>query len=177
VRKFAERVLVMEHGRLVEAGETAAVFRSPQHEYTKKLLGSVPSRALSPVLASARSLLETRGMRVEYAKPKPGLRGLFSQGRFVALAGANLELKEGETVGVVGESGSGKSTLAQAVLGLIATQAGELSFEGEPVRSLGRKKRKALRGARDSLPASVRRGATEKGGRRPGRRGPAGHRA
>ncbi|MET0385513.1 MAG: dipeptide ABC transporter ATP-binding protein [Polyangiales bacterium] len=145
VRKFAERVLVMERGELVEAGQTAAVFDAPQHPYTKQLLGSVPVRSLPPLPAAARTLLETRGIRVEYKKPQSWLRGWFGHSRFVALTGADLTLKEGETVGVVGESGSGKSTLAHTILGLIAARSGEVSFDGTQTLTLDPKRRTALR--------------------------------
>jgi microcin C transport system ATP-binding protein len=145
VRRFAERVLVMERGALVESGHTEAVFQSPQHPYTRKLLSSTPVRDLSTLPESAATLLDTRGLRVEYRKALPGVRGWFSSGKFVALAGADVSLREGETVGVVGESGSGKSTLAQAILGLIVASSGDLLFEGRPVRSLDRRQQRALR--------------------------------
>jgi microcin C transport system ATP-binding protein len=145
VRRFAERVLVMERGRLVESGATERVFENPEHPYTQKLLGSVPVRRLDPVPDDAPKLLETRRLRVSYEKVRPGIRGWFSNDRFLALAGADLELREGETVGVVGESGSGKSTMAQAILGLIAAQSGEIEFEGASPSSLRRRERRALR--------------------------------
>ncbi|MFZ3219443.1 MAG: ATP-binding cassette domain-containing protein, partial [Rhodoferax sp.] len=63
--------------------------------------------------------LTARGVRVSYPVPRPGLRGWFRSGAFVAVAGADLDLACGQTLGVVGESGSGKSTLALAVLGLL----------------------------------------------------------
>jgi microcin C transport system ATP-binding protein len=144
VRRFAERVLVMERGRLVESGETERVFQSPEHPYTKKLLTSVPVRRLEPIPEDAPTLLETKKLRVEYEKARPGIRGWFSKDRFVALRGADLTLREGETVGVVGESGSGKSTLAQAILGLISVESGELEFEGVSPAKLARKERRAL---------------------------------
>jgi microcin C transport system ATP-binding protein len=145
VRRFAERVLVMERGQLVESGRTEDVFTSPQHPYTRKLLASTPVRNLEPIAESAPALLVTRKLRVEYPKALPGWRGVFRSGRFVALAGADLDLREGETVGVVGESGSGKSTLAQAILGLIAIRAGELEFEGKPTASLDKRQKRELR--------------------------------
>ena len=145
VRRFAERVAVMEHGKLVEAGGVEAVFQSPRHPYTRKLLSSMPQRALEPVSAEAPILLATRALRVEYPKAVPGLRGWFKADRFVALSGADICLREGETVGVVGESGSGKSTLAQAILSLIRVQSGELEFEGVPLSSIGSAGRRALR--------------------------------
>jgi microcin C transport system ATP-binding protein len=145
VRRFAERVAVMEHGKLVEAGSTEGVFRAPQHPYTKKLLGSTPQRSLERVAAEAPTLLQTSALRVEYAKAAPGLRGWFRPGRFVALAGADISLREGETVGVVGESGSGKSTLAQAILGLIRVHSGDLAFEGVPLSSIDTSGRRSLR--------------------------------
>jgi microcin C transport system ATP-binding protein len=145
VRRFAQQVAVMEHGKLVEAGHVSAVFHAPQHPYTKKLLSSMPQRALQPVSTEAPTLLSTRALRVEYPKALPGLRGWFRAGRVVALSGADISLREGETVGVVGESGSGKSTLAQAILGLIRVQSGELEFEGAPLSSLDAAGRRALR--------------------------------
>jgi microcin C transport system ATP-binding protein len=145
VRRFAERVAVMEHGKLVEAGGIEAVFQTPQHPYTKKLLSSMPQRALEPVSAEAPTLVATRALRVEYPKALPGFRGWFKASRFVALSGADISLREGETVGVVGESGSGKSTLAQAILSLIRVQSGELEFEGTPLSSIDAAGRRALR--------------------------------
>ena len=125
VRRFAQRVMVMEQGRLVEQGEVQAVFEQPSHPYTRKLMDSAPVREVAR--PSQEPLMQTRGLRVNYTIPRPGLRGWFKPGHFAALKGADLQISRGQTLGVVGESGSGKSTLALAVLGLQAFE-GELSF-------------------------------------------------
>jgi len=145
VRKFAQRVAVMEHGKLVETAATEALFSQPQHPYTVRLINSIPRRQAVPVAADAATLLQTRGLRVEYPKKHAGFKGIFRRDRFVALADAVVSLKAGETIGVVGESGSGKSTLAQAILGLIRVQAGDVDFEGELTSQRSRSEKRAMR--------------------------------
>jgi microcin C transport system ATP-binding protein len=120
VRRFADRVAVMEHGHLVEQGPVAQVYAAPQHAYTQRLLASEARRdVVERVASDAEPVLQAKGLRVSYPVPLPGLRGWFRQGRFVALHGADFEIAPGTTLGVVGESGSGKSTLALAALGLL----------------------------------------------------------
>ncbi|GAB3255895.1 ABC transporter ATP-binding protein [Chitinimonas naiadis] len=145
VRQFAQRVAVMERGRLIETGTTEAIFRQPQHPYTLKLINSLPERHIQPVATDAAVLLQTQGLRVVYPKKLAGWRGWWQRESFVALAGAEISLKAGETIGIVGESGSGKSTLAQAILGLVRTQAGSLQFDGAPVAALSRPQQRRLR--------------------------------
>jgi len=145
VRRFAQRVAVMEHGRLVETGEQGELFARPRHPYTVRLLNSIPVRHIDRVDEQAPVLLATRELRVEYPKKRPGWRGLLRDDRFVALHSANVSLRAGETIGVVGESGSGKSTLAQAILGLIRIQGGELEFEGVSERQFSKRDKRALR--------------------------------
>ncbi|GAB2821593.1 dipeptide ABC transporter ATP-binding protein [Comamonas piscis] len=128
VRHFADRVAVMEKGRLVEQGPVAEVFAAPQHPYTQKLLASTPQRQVVARQPDAPAVLQTQGLQVSYATPLPGIRGWFRKGRFEALRGASMVLGRGQTLGVIGESGSGKSTLAQAILGLLPSQ-GELRID------------------------------------------------
>jgi microcin C transport system ATP-binding protein len=128
VRHFADRVAVMEKGRLVEQGPVQEVFAAPQHPYTQKLLASTPQRQVVARQPDAPAVLQTQGLEVAYATPLPGIRGWFRKGRFEALRGASMVLGRGQTLGVIGESGSGKSTLAQAILGLLPSH-GELRIE------------------------------------------------
>jgi len=120
VRQFADRVAVMENGYLVESGPVSEVFAAPQHPYTRRLIDSLPTRDVVAQQDGGPSALQARNLRVTYPVPLPGLRGWFRHGDFVAVAGADLDLPAGQTLGVIGESGSGKSTLALAVLGLQA---------------------------------------------------------
>ena len=122
VRRFADRVAVMEKGLLVEQGTVASVYADPQHPYTRRLLASEARREVAPTAAGAPSVLQAQGLRVSYPVPLPGFRGWFEQGSFVALEGADFSVAAGSTLGVVGESGSGKSTLALAALGLLPHQ-------------------------------------------------------
>jgi microcin C transport system ATP-binding protein len=118
VRSFADRVLVMQQGCIVEEGTVAQVFASPRHVYTQKLLASKPERDV--VLASGGvPVLQATDLRVSYPTKLPGFRGWFKHGEFVAVQGADFALTPSTTVGVIGESGSGKSTLALAALGLL----------------------------------------------------------
>jgi len=145
VRRFAQRVAVMERGKLVETARTEDLFTRPQHPYTVRLLNSLPVREIAPVPDAAPTLLETSQLRVEYPGRRRTLRNLFRSEPFVALEGADIALRAGETIGVVGESGSGKSTLAQALLNLIPVRAGVLEFEGVRLEKRTRRERRALR--------------------------------
>ena len=120
VRRFADRVAVMENGHLVESGDVNVVFSHPQHAYTRKLIDSRPQRDVpEQALALAAPVMQGQNLQVSYPIPIAGIRGWFKKGEFVAVKGAAFAIQPGRTLGVVGESGSGKSTLAMAALGLI----------------------------------------------------------
>ena len=120
VRRYADRVAVMEKGVLVEQGPTAQVIGRPQHPYTQKLVNSRPSRDVgSP---GSGTVVSGKQIHVHYPTQLPGIRGWFKSGRFTAVEAVDFDLAPGETLGIIGESGSGKTTLALAVLGLMAAQ-------------------------------------------------------
>ncbi|WP_082016686.1 ABC transporter ATP-binding protein [Cupriavidus sp. IDO] len=145
VRAFAQRVGVMEKGVLVESGETAQVFASPQHPYTRKLIDSRPRREVLPLVPLAPVLLESRGLCVNYARKRAGIAGWFGKDQFAAVKGVDFQLREGETIGIVGESGSGKTTLAHTVLALQRKSEGTIHFLGRSFDGATRKDRCKLR--------------------------------
>ena len=133
VRKFADRVAVMENGLIVEQGAVADVFANPQHAYTRKLIDSRPRRDViepAPQPEGSAAPMQARSLSVSYPVSRPGLRGWFGKGAFVAVRGATFSVTAGRTLGVIGESGSGKSTLALAALGL-QPFSGELEVSGQ----------------------------------------------
>ncbi|TAM50619.1 MAG: ABC transporter ATP-binding protein [Paraburkholderia sp.] len=145
VRRFAQRVAVMERGLLVESGPVERVFEAPQHPYTQRLIASRPQRSVTPVLPIAPVLLDARDVSVSFATPMPGVRGWFRSGRFAAVSSASVNVRQGETLGIVGESGSGKSTLAMALLGLQRTVQGSIEFQGRPLASYRGREQTQLR--------------------------------
>lgn len=130
VRRFADRIMVLENGCIVEQGVTAEVFAQPQHAYTQRLIASKPVRDVVEPQANAPAVMQAQGLRVVYPTPLAGVRGWFKHGEFVAVQDANFEILPGQTLGIMGESGSGKSTLALAALGLLPFQ-GTLQIAGQ----------------------------------------------
>ena len=131
VRKFADRIAVMEQGHLVEQGSVSEVLSNPQHAYTQRLLASKPIRDVLPADAQAAQMMAAKDLRISYPKPLGGFKGWFKKGEFIAVQQASMQLRRGQTLGVIGESGSGKSTLALALLGLLPSKSvsGEVFFE------------------------------------------------
>ncbi|MBN3787876.1 dipeptide ABC transporter ATP-binding protein [Burkholderia sp. Ac-20353] len=128
VRRFAHRVAVMQHGEIVEQGATDALFAAQQHAYTRKLFDSAPRRTIAPVATDAPHVLDVRALHAGYRTRARGWRGLFRSETPAVLRGVDLQLREGETVGVLGESGCGKSTLAASLVGLVAPTAGAIRY-------------------------------------------------
>ncbi len=143
VRYFADRVCVMEQGRLVEQGEVDALFAAPKHPYTRKLLASEPE-PLSGRLpdADAEPLIRADNLRCHF----PIKRGLLRRtvDHFRAVDGVDIELRPGETLGIVGESGSGKTTLGMSLLRLQRSE-GTIHFDGRRIDGLGERELRPLR--------------------------------
>ena len=132
VAEVADRVAVMQQGRIVEIGAVRDVIMQPQHSYTQRLLSSIPGRG--PVMG--RQLPSGVIASVEHVSKTYNLTGIFggSTGRLIkAVDDVSFELKHGESLGIVGESGSGKSTLARLLLKLEPASKGRVRFEGADI--------------------------------------------
>jgi peptide/nickel transport system ATP-binding protein len=134
VAGVAQRVAVMQAGRIVEAGATEALFRTRAQDYTRRLFAATahrPDRAPPPPSGAAQPLLEVRQARRDYRLPRPSPFAPHPVLR--AVDDVSFTLAPGESLGLVGESGCGKSTLTRAILGLDALQGGEIRLSGRPV--------------------------------------------
>ncbi|OCP35487.1 ABC transporter ATP-binding protein [Ensifer sp. LC163] len=157
VAQMADRVVIMQQGRVVEQGGVLPIFQAPRAPYTRELLAAVPrlgahagtdapprvgaepmvtgEKATSPVLA-------VRGLEVHYGKKA----SWFSKGNSgqAAVSDVSFEILPGQTLGLVGESGSGKSTTGKAVLGLVPF-SGEVLVDGCNIGPLGQRQMRPVR--------------------------------
>ena len=139
VADIADRVAVMQQGKLVEAGPASKVLNQPEHPYTQALIAAVPSLVPRPPRHQAEEpVLKVQALNKTY-RSGGGFFGLGGKERLVHAANnVELELRRGETLGIVGESGSGKSTVARCVVRLNDADSGQILLEGTDLRPLGR---------------------------------------
>ena len=149
VAEVADRVIVMEKGRLVEQGTVAKVIGNPQHPYTQELVAAIPRMRSTIEDHGAPDgetpLLSARNIRKTFSTK----RGMFRKIRRVdAVKGFDLDLHSGESLAIVGESGSGKSTVANCMLRLQEADAGTMRINGRDFFALSRED---LRNARRDI--------------------------
>jgi microcin C transport system ATP-binding protein len=133
VKKIAERVCVMQGGRIVEQGKVAEIFAAPRHDYTRALIAAEPKGEAAKPQPSEPIVVSAENLKIWF----PIRRGFLRRtvGHIKAVDGVSLAVRRGETLGVVGESGSGKTTLGLALLRLISSD-GPIVFMGKPVQGL-----------------------------------------
>ncbi|PZE57290.1 ABC transporter ATP-binding protein [Curtobacterium sp. MCPF17_001] len=143
VAGWADRVAVMDAGRIVDEGPTATVLEAPTHPATQALVRAarsmpavravgVPSASEQPVLAVEQPVLAAEGLVRSY----PGV---------AAVTDVALRVAPGRVLGVVGASGSGKTTVARMLLGLETPDAGTVTLDGEEWAPLPERERRARR--------------------------------
>jgi peptide/nickel transport system ATP-binding protein len=146
VADIADRVIVMNHGQVVEQAPAVELFENPQDDYTKSLLAAVPhlgrnsaSEGLSERPHSqAEVLVEAKDLRVHF----PGRMGAPG---FTAVNGVDLKIHAGEVYGLVGESGSGKTTIGRSIAGLNKITDGSLNVLGYEMAQFKERSFKPLR--------------------------------
>ncbi len=171
VANLADRIAVMQKGKLVEVGFTNELFNAPKHPYTQGLLGARPTNTqrlkwlptlndfikntyqpmpiaseerlqVHRAMYAQRPLLSVNGLGKKYITSK----GLFGkEENTTALKHISFDLYAGETLGLVGASGCGKSTLAKALVFLDQPSTGEILWEGKPIDSSNKKQLAQLR--------------------------------
>ncbi|MDI3359593.1 glutathione ABC transporter ATP-binding protein GsiA [Lelliottia sp. V89_10] len=167
VADIADRVLVMYQGEAVETGSVEQIFHAPKHPYTKALLAAVPRLGamngtdlprrfplISPGVAQSE---ETEQDTVVPGEPILKVRDLVTRfplrGGLLnrvkrevhAVENVSFDLWPGETLALVGESGCGKSTTGRALLRLVESQEGSITFNGERIDTLPASKLQPLR--------------------------------
>ena len=171
VAHFADRVLVIHQGRLVESGTVAEIFKSPKDPYTQGLLYARPKpdkrlkrlptvadfsekhKSFKSISKATRAkkhqeiygqnpLLEVEGLLKEY----PLTRHWFKKNQsFKAVNEVSFDLYPGETLGLVGESGCGKSTITRAIVNLDTPSGGDIRYKGRSILGLNPKELRDLR--------------------------------
>ena len=165
VAEIADRVLVMHQGEVVETGSVEAIFNAPQHPYTRRLLAAVPRLGAMRGSDYPRSFPELNAPEIEpqqqktVVEGKPILQVRNLVARFPlrggvlnrvtrevhAVENVSFDLWGGETLALVGESGCGKSTTGRALLRLVESQKGTITFNGERIDLLSAHQLQPLR--------------------------------
>jgi peptide/nickel transport system ATP-binding protein len=144
VANIADRVVVLEKGRVVETGTADTVLRTPHHPYTKALLAAVPS--MTPPDRPPRHGNPVACEVVGLTKTYVSKGGLFAKSRVVPAARqVSFTIRRGETLGLVGESGSGKSTVARLVTRLLKPDSGVVRLGGTDLNRAGGSELRAAR--------------------------------
>ncbi|OZC51441.1 glutathione ABC transporter ATP-binding protein [Rhodococcus sp. WWJCD1] len=142
VSDLADRVVVMQNGRVVEEAPVAQLFDAPADDYTKKLLAAVPTLAAvesdKTVDTSGEPVLEVSRLVVQFS-------GGVGSPAFRAVDDVSLTIHRGETLGLVGESGSGKSTIGRCVAALQKPTSGSVTVMGRNIAGVSERKLKPLR--------------------------------
>lgn len=139
VAEIADRVIVMQEGKIVEQGEADQVLNRPEHPYTQKLIKAVPKlQAVEPSETQSEVVVSVRHLNKTYGGEK---KGFFAKPSRVVHASKdiNFDICKGETLGLVGESGSGKSTVGRCIIRLHDADSGEVLFNGVDINKLDNK--------------------------------------
>ena len=133
--EFADRVAIMKTGKLLELDKAQKIRRGGKHEYTQKLIRSLPSAAGTRekgLLSKPESLdlgeqplLEVRNLSKSFSDS-----GIFYSSSSEVVNNVSFQVFPGEIIGLVGESGSGKSTIAKLITRLIRPTSGDIFLNG-----------------------------------------------
>jgi peptide/nickel transport system ATP-binding protein len=136
VSSVADRVAVMQGGKIVETAPSIELFARPQHPYTLKLLAALPSlqSCMDHNPEDRPPLLQVDDFHCHY----PIRKGLFKRivGYVRAVDGVSLTIQKGKTLALVGESGCGKTTLGKSLLNLIPSDSGKVTLGGANLNAL-----------------------------------------
>lgn len=144
VEEIADRVLVMQKGRLVEAGDARQVLSQPVHPYSQQLIAAVPRMASQPKPAKESSPIVLQVNNLQKTYNASG--GWLTKKRQVrALNNVNFTIHKGKTLGIVGESGSGKSSLGRILVKLLAADSGQILFDGRDIVAISEAEFRPLR--------------------------------
>lgn len=135
VKLISDRVAVMHQGEIIENRPSVEFFQSPEQDYSKALLVSLPKGKRAQDFG--QTLISAQGMKVYF----PIKTGLFQRiSDYVrAVDEISFDLKQGQNLAIVGESGSGKTTLAKAIMRQLSMHEGQLYFQGRVIGDYAQK--------------------------------------
>lgn len=144
VADLADRVMVLEEGRVVESAGCEELYTDPRAPYTQRLLRAVP-RLPESWTASSEVHAESPGAEGDTGGSDASIvcverlvvryPGGGRDPDTLAVNDVDLQVGAGRTVALVGESGSGKTTIGRALIGLAPITSGRVRVAGHDLSS------------------------------------------